>query len=119
MKKKMSKTSKKVQVPSYLAAWGFSDKDFTKSNFIEGAIIRPGILLVAFLTFIMGMFAFVSGSLKWAGSLIVFSFVLNVYGIYITFKDEPSFFRTMNFAFKLVLFIGELIAFNWVLSNFL
>lgn len=96
--------------------FGMSDEDFSKENFIEGGIIRPAILMLSFITFIGAMFLLLLGNLKWGGSLILFSFVLNLYSIYTSLTDEPSIFRTLNLSFKIILFISEIIGFNWVLS---
>ena len=95
--------------------FGMSDEDFSKENFIEGGIIRPAVLMLAFISFIGAMFLLLIGNLKWGGSLIIFSFIVNLYSIYQSFTDENSIFKTLNIAFKLVLFISEIIAFNWVL----
>lgn len=96
--------------------FGMSDEDFSKENFIEGGIIRPAILMLSFITFIGAMFLLLIGNLKWGGSLIIFSFILNLYSIYESFTDVSSIFRTLNIGFKLVLFISEIMAFNWLLT---
>ena len=116
--KKMRKISKTKQInQTYI--FGLTDKDFTKENFIEGALIRPGLLMLGFSAFVCGMFLLLLNNYKWGGSLIIFSFVLNLYTIYESLKDEPSVFRTLNIGFKLVLFIAEIMAFNWTLLNVL
>lgn len=97
--------------------FGMNREDFNKENFFEGAIIRPGVLMLAFVAFIFAMFFLLSNNYKWGGSLIIFSFVLNLYAIYQSLTDEESIFRNMNIVFKLVLFIFEIIAFNWLLAN--
>ncbi len=96
--------------------FSFKESDFSKKNIIEGAILRPLLLLISFATFIFGMFLLLFGNLKWGGSGIIFSFILNLYAIYISLTDEASIFRTLNIAFKLVLFISEIIAFNYLLT---
>lgn len=96
--------------------FGMSDSDFSRENFIEGGIIRPAVLMLAFISFIIGMFVLLIGNLKWGGSLILFSFIINLYSIYQSFTDEPSIFKNLNIGFKLVLFIGEILAFNYVLT---
>ena len=90
--------------------------DFSRENFIEGGIIRPIILMASFFTFIIAMFVILSGNLKWGGSLIIFSFILNIYSIYESLTDKESIFRTLNLVFKLLLFISEIIAFNYILT---
>ncbi len=95
--------------------FGLTDKDFSRENFIEGAIIRPGLLMLSFTAFICGMFLLLIGNLKWGGSLIIFAFIINLYTIYLSLKDEPSVYRTLNIGFKLLLFLSEIAAFNWVL----
>lgn len=96
--------------------FGMTDEDFSRENFIEGGIIRPAILMLAFITFIGSMFLLLIGNLKWGGSLIIFSFILNLYSIYESFTDVSSIFRTLNIAFKMILFISEVMAFNWLLT---
>ncbi len=96
--------------------FGMKDSDFSKENFIEGGIIRPAVLMIAFVSFIVGMFLLLIGNLKWGGSLILFSVIINLYSIYQSFTDEPSIFKTLNICFKLVLFIAEVGAFNYVLT---
>ena len=95
--------------------FSFRKEDFSRENFIEGGIIRPAILMVSFITFIIAMFFLLLGNLKWGGSLIIFSFIFNLYSIYISFTDEESIFRTMNLVFKLVLFTAEIVFFNYLL----
>lgn len=97
--------------------FGMKKEDFNKENFVEGAIIRPGVLMLAFISFVIAMFFLLTQNYRWGGSLIIFSFVLNLYAIYQSLTDEASVFRNMNIIFKLVLFIFEIIAFNWLLSN--
>lgn len=94
----------------------FTKEDFSKANFVEGAIIRPAIQFIAFFTFIGSLFLLLIGDLKWGGSLIIFSFILNLYSIYKSLTDESSIYRTMNLIFKLVLFIIEIATFNYVLA---
>lgn len=99
----------------------FEEKDFSKENFIEGGIVRPLILMVSFFSFILAMFFLILGAqgnvsgFRWGGSLIVFSFILNLYSIYMSFSDKSSIFRTLNLWFKLILFLCEIIAFNYFL----
>lgn len=96
--------------------FGMSDTDFSKENFIEGGIIRPGVLMLAFSSFIGSMFLLLMGNLKWGGSLIIFSFILSLYSIYQSFTDEQSIFRTLNLVFKFILFVSEIMAFNYILT---
>lgn len=91
-------------------------KDLSDGNFIEGVFMRPALLNLAFLSFILAVYLFTIGNLKWGGSLIIFSFILNLYSIYQSLTDEPSLFRNLNLAFKLVLFIVEVLIFNFILS---
>ena len=103
-------------------SWGkfkFKKDDFSKENLIEGGFIRPTILMVSFFTFILAMFLLLVGDLKWGGSLIIFSFVINMYSIYESLGDESSIFKKMNLGFKFILFICEILAFNWLLTNIL
>lgn len=93
---------------------GMTDEDFSKENLIEGGLIRPILLMISFFTFIYAMFLLLIGNLKWGGSLIIFSFILNLYSIYLSLTDKPSIFRTLNLAFKIFIFIAEIYAFNWV-----
>ena len=102
----------------------FTSEDFSKENVIEGGVIRPIILMISFVTFLLGMFLLLGSQLnpeflKWGGSAILFSFILNLYSIYLSLVDKASFFRTMNLIFKLVLFVSEIIAFNYVLVSVL
>jgi len=90
-------------------------EDFSRENFIEGGIIRPFILMSSFVTFILAMFLIIIGNLKWGGSLIIFSFILNIYSIYESFKDKNSIFKTLNLVFKIILFVSEIILFNYIL----
>lgn len=96
-------------------SFSFRKEDFSRENFIEGGIIRPAILMISFVTFLVAMFLLLLGNLKWGGSLIIFSFIFNMYSIYTSFTDEPSVFRTMNLVFKLILFGAELVFFNYLL----
>lgn len=96
-------------------AFSFRKEDFSRENFIEGGIIRPAILMISFVTFIIAMFLLLIGNLKWGGSLIIFSFIFNLYSIYTSFTDDPSIFRTMNLVFKLILFGAEIVFFNYLL----
>jgi len=93
---------------------GLKDKDFSKDNFLEGAIIRPLIQITSFAAFIFAMFLLLIDNYKWGGSLIMFSFVLNLSSIYKSLMDKPSIYRTMNLAFKLILIIAEIVAFNYI-----
>lgn len=93
----------------------FSKEDFSKENFVEGAVIRPAIMMVSFFVFVGALFLLLLGNVKWGGSLIVFSFILNLDSIYKSLLDEASIYRTMNLLFKLVLFVIEIVAFNYVL----
>lgn len=103
---------------------GMTDSDFSKENLIEGGLIRPAILMVSFLTFVIAMFMLLFSLrpehgltyLKWGGSLIIFSFILNIYSIYESLGDAPSIFKKMNLGFKFTLFLAEIVAFNWVLT---
>lgn len=99
----------------------FTKDDFSKENVIEGALLRPLLLLLSFFAFIVAMFLLVMGvggsrsALGWGGSLILFAFVVNIYAIYLSLTDEPSVYRNLNLVFKLVLFTAEIVAFNYVL----
>ncbi len=93
-----------------------SEDEFTKENFIEGAIIRPAVFVIAFLTFILGILLLLMGNYKWGGSLIIFSFIFNIYSIYQSFSDEKSIFRTLNLILKIALLFGESGVLGWVLS---
>ena len=99
--------------------FGLKDEDFSRDNFIEGGLIRPAILMIAFFTFLLAMFLLLVGDLKWGGSLILFSFILNLYSIYESLGDETSVFKKLNLGFKFTLFLFEIIVFNWVLINIL
>jgi hypothetical protein len=113
------KKIKKSKTTQQKYLFGLSEKDFTKENFIEGAIIRPSMLLAALTSFILGMFLLLIDNYKWGGSLILFSFVINLYALYQSFGDEDTIYRTLNIGFKLVLFLSEIMAFNWTLINIL
>jgi hypothetical protein len=115
----MAKSKKSIK-QSYSAkksgsGFKFKESDFSRENLIEGGFIRPAILMIAFFSFILAMFLLLIGDFKWGGSLIIFSFVLNLFSIYESLGDEPSIFKNMNLGFKFVLFIFEIAAFNWVL----
>lgn len=112
--KKVQKIAKTKEI-NQRYIFGLTDKDFTRENFIEGALIRPSLLMIAFIAFISSMFLLLIGNLKWGGSLIIFSFIINLYTIFLSLQDEPSVYRTLNIGFKLVLFLSEIAAFNWVL----
>jgi hypothetical protein len=90
-------------------------KELTKENLIESVVIRPFIQMTSFFTFIAGLFFLAIQNFKWAGSLIIFSFVLTVFSIYKSLTDEESIYRTLNLIFKLTLFLVEIIAFNLLL----
>ncbi len=102
--------------------FSFTKEDFSKKNIIEGGVVRPVILLLAFSLFILAMFFVLLGvqgatwGLKWGGSLVIFSFILNMYAVYLSLCDEPSIFRTLNLIFKLVLFAAEIVALNFVIG---
>lgn len=113
------KKIKKSKTVEHKYLFGLTEKDFTKENFIEGAIIRPSMLLAALVSFILGMFMLLIDNYKWGGSLILFSFIINLYAIYLSLTDEDSIYRTLNIGFKLVLFLSEIMAFNWTLINIL
>ena len=116
--KKIKKISRKDTIhKGYI--FGLTEKDFTKEKFLEGAVIRPTILMLSFASFIGGMFLLLIGDYKWGGSAIIFSFILNLYAIYQSLTDEDSVFRTLNVGFKLVLFLSEVMGFNWVLLQIL
>jgi hypothetical protein len=110
---------KKSKTTEQKYLFGLSEKNFTKENFIEGAIIRPSLLLGALTSFILGMFMLLIDNYKWGGSLILFSFILNIFALYRSFGDDDSIFKTLNIGFKLILFLSEIMAFNWVLINIL
>lgn len=93
---------------------GITKEHFTKEKFIEGAIIRPLIMMASFLTFIVAIFLLLIGDLKWGGSFIIFSFILNLNSIYLSLTDEISKYRNANLIFKVVLFLIEIAVFNWV-----
>jgi hypothetical protein len=113
------KKIKKSNTTEQKYLFGLTEKDFTKENFIEGAIIRPSMLLAALVSFILGMFLLLIDNYKWGGSLILFSFIINVSALYQSFGDEDTIFRTLNIGFKLILFLSEVMAFNWTLINIL
>ena len=101
----------------------FIEADFSKENFLEGALLRPAVLLISFISFLVGVFLMLLGVpsrgeelLMWGGSAVIFAFVLNIQSIYFSLNDEPSYFRTMNLVFKLILFIAEIVAFNFLLT---
>ncbi len=119
MKKKPVNKTHPKKSNSFFLGLKFSKDDFSKENLIEGGIMRPALLMIAFATFIGAMFLLLIGNLKWGGSFIIFSFILNLYAIYISLIDKPSAFRTLNLGFKLLLFLSEVMAFNWVLMNIL
>lgn len=95
--------------------FSFIEGDIKNDKVIEGMIIRPLIQMIAFVSFILAMFLLLIGNLKWGGSLIIFSFVFNLFSLYQSLTDERSIFRTLNIGFKLVLFLAEIIAFNYAL----
>lgn len=106
--------------------FGMKDADFSRENLIEGGLIRPAILMASFISFIVAIFLLLLGAkdinmnyLKWGGSLIIFSFILNLFSIYESLKDAPSIFKSMNLGFKLTLFLIEIITFNWLLIQIL
>lgn len=92
-------------------------EEFNQKNFVEGAIIRPAIQMLSFVTFIIAMFLLLIENYKWGGSMILFSFILNIESIYKSLTDEESIYRTMNLGFKLILFISEIFIFNYVLMK--
>jgi len=94
---------------------GEIQKDFSRKNFIEGGLIRPTLLMLAFFAFIGAIFLILTKDLKWGGSLIIFSFIINIYTIFESLKDKESIFRTLNLIFKLVLFGIEIVIFNYIL----
>lgn len=112
---KQEKLKTKTQSTITTNKFKFKKTDFSKENLIEGGLIRPTILMISFFTFIFAMFLLLINNLKWGGSLIIFSFILNTYSIYVSLSDDSSIFKTMNLIFKFSLFLCEIIAFNWVL----
>lgn len=125
VKSKEIKHEQKFKKKESRDGFHFLKSDFSKENVIEGGVIRPLVLMVSFVTFLLGMFLLLLGSqgnssyLKWGGSAIIFSFVLNLQSIYTSLTDEPSFFRTMNLSFKMILFLFEIMAFNYILVTIL
>lgn len=112
------KTRKEVQKESKGSAFvGSLKKELNTNKFLEGAILRPVLLLLATASFIVAMFFLLAGNLKWGGSLILFSFVMNLYAIYLSLIDEPSTYRSFNLSLKLIIFLSEVAAFNWVIIN--
>lgn len=109
------KTSKKPKTSKKDFLFAEIKKDIKDEEVLEGLLIRPAILMTSFITFVIAMFMLLVGNFKWGGSLIIFSFVLNIYTIYQSLSDEKSIFRTLNLVFKLVFFIAEIVAFNWLL----
>lgn len=93
----------------------FKTKVYSGDEVIEGMVIRPLILLFSFVGFIVSIFLLLYRQYLWAGSFIIFSFVFNMYGIYLTLNDKPSMYRNLNFAFKFILFVSEVILFNWLI----
>jgi hypothetical protein len=99
----------------------FVKEDFSKENLIQGGLIRPGILVLSFLSFMAGIILFIDalqGSLnamKWAGSLMIFSFILTAYSIYTSLQDEHSVFRNLNVGFKVTLFVFEISIFHQIM----
>ncbi len=100
-----------------------SKRDFSKENVIEGAIIRPAILTLSFVSFLVGVLFFLNAiqtsqadAYKWGGSFILFSFVLTLQSIYSSLKDEPSKFRNYNLGFKSVLLVFEISIFHSLLT---
>lgn len=108
---------------------GMTQADFSKENMIKGGLIRPAILMVSFLTFVVSLLLLLfslkadpitaANYLKWGGSGIIFSFVLNLYSIYESLGDKSSIFKKLNLGFKFALFLGEIVAFNWALAYIL
>ena len=73
--KKIKKISRKDSIHrGYI--FGLTEKDFTREKFVEGAFIRPLILMLAFTIFIISMFLLLIGNYKWGGSGIIFSFIM-------------------------------------------
>lgn len=108
---------------------GMTSKDFSRENMIEGGLVRPLILLLSFLTFVISMLFVVfsvkadpitqANYLRWGGSGIIFAFVLNLYSIYETLGDKPSIFKNMNLIFKLALFTLEVFLMGYVMTYIL
>lgn len=96
--------------------FNISEDEFTREKMIEGAFIRPSIMFIAFFTFVIAIFMLLANQLKWGGSLIIASFVLNLYSIYQSLSDNKSFYKNMNLIFKFTLFLFEIVAFNWLLA---
>lgn len=90
--------------------------DIKEGEILEGMVLRPMILMISFISFIAAMFILLLGNMKWGGSLLIFGFVLNLYSVYQSLEDEASIFRTLNISFKLVLFLSEIVVFNWLLA---
>lgn len=113
MAKKSQKSIKKVSGKDFL----FTEvkQEIKAGEALEGLVIRPAVLMVSFISFIFAMFFILLQNLKWGGSLIIFAFVLNIYSIYQSLSDNPSIFRTLNVIFKIVMFIAEIIVFNYIL----
>lgn len=96
---------------------GLNKEELSRDNFIEGAIIRPAIQMLAFVSFIIAVFLLLIENYKWGGSMIVFSFVLNIESLYKSLKDKPSIYRSMNLGFKLIMFLAEIVIFDYILMK--
>jgi hypothetical protein len=110
------KLKKKLLKNQSIEMFNINSKEFTRENLIESIFIRPFIQMLSFATFIIAMFLLVIENYEWGGSLIIFSFILNMSSIYKSLCDEPSIYRTLNLTFKLVLFTAEVIAFSYLIS---
>ncbi len=103
---------KKEETKTFL---GLNKEELTEENFIEGGIIRPAIQMLAFVAFIIAVFFLLIQNFKWGGSMIIFSFILNLESIFKSLGDEPSIYKSMNLGFKLVMFFSEIMIFNYIL----
>ena len=118
-------SKEKKQHPKRFSFSSDLKEDFTNEKFIEGGIIRPLYQMAAFTAFVVAVFLLLIGAggsdamMRWGGSLIIISFVFNLYAIYLSLCDKPSIYRTFNLAFKIIIFLAEIALFNWILIEVL
>jgi len=89
--------------------------DIKNKKFIEGIFLRPFVTLSGVLLFFTAIYLIIIGELKWGGSLIIMSFLINLSSIYDSLIDKTSIYRNLNLNFKFFMLIFEVAAFNYIL----
>lgn len=68
---------------------------------------------IAELFFVTSVIFAYYGDLKWGFSLLIMSFFMNLAAIYATLVDDGNKFQIRNLIAKIIMFIFQVIMFNW------